>query len=59
MRLLLFVCTSEHPEIKGNMGQCKSEDKDFKRDYAKEKLRENMGQSESKERDFKEQKRRL
>jgi hypothetical protein len=29
-------------------------DKDFKRDYAKEKLRENMGQSESKERDFKE-----
>jgi hypothetical protein len=37
------------------MGQCKSEGKDFKRDYAKE----NMGQSESKERDFKEQKRRL
>jgi hypothetical protein len=33
---------------------CKSEGKDFKRDYAKEKLRENMGQSESKERDFKE-----
>jgi hypothetical protein len=32
-------------------------DKDFKRDYAKEKLRGNMGQSESKERDFKEQKR--
>jgi hypothetical protein len=29
---------------------------DFKRDYAKKKLRENMGQSESKERDFKEQK---
>jgi hypothetical protein len=28
--------------------------KDFKRDYAKEKLRENMGQSESKERGFKE-----
>jgi hypothetical protein len=24
-------------------GQCKSEGKDFKRDYAKEKLRENMG----------------
>jgi hypothetical protein len=37
------------------MGQCKSEGKDFKRDYAfKEKLRENMGQSESKERGFKE-----
>jgi hypothetical protein len=30
--------------------------KDFKRDHAKEKLRENMGQSKSKERDFKEQK---
>jgi hypothetical protein len=41
-------------EIRGNMGQCKSEDQDFKRDYAKEKLKENMGQSESKERDFKE-----
>jgi hypothetical protein len=26
------------------MGQCKSGNKDFKRDYAKEKLRENMGQ---------------
>jgi hypothetical protein len=31
-----------------------SEGKDFKRDYANEKLREDMGQSESKERDFKE-----
>jgi hypothetical protein len=41
------------------MGQCKSESKDFKRDYDKEQLRENMGQSKSKERDFKEQKRRL
>jgi hypothetical protein len=41
------------------MAQCKSWGKDFKKDYAKEKLRENMGQSESKERDFKEQKRRL
>jgi hypothetical protein len=37
-------------EIRGNMGQCKSEGQDSKRDYAKE----NMGQSESKERDFKE-----
>jgi hypothetical protein len=36
------------------MGQCKSEGKDFKRDYAKEKLRENMGWSESKKRGFKE-----
>jgi hypothetical protein len=36
------------------MGQCKSEGKDFKRDYAKEKLRENVGQSESTERDVKE-----
>jgi hypothetical protein len=36
------------------MGQCKSESKDFKRDYAKEKLSENLGQSKSKERDFKE-----
>jgi hypothetical protein len=36
------------------MGQSKSGDKDMKRDYAKEKLKENMGQSESKERDFKE-----
>jgi hypothetical protein len=34
--------------------QCKSGGKNFKRDYAKEKLRENMGQSESKERGFKE-----
>jgi hypothetical protein len=41
------------------MGQYKSEGKDFKRDYAKEKPRENMWQSESKERDLKEQKRRL
>jgi uncharacterized membrane protein len=41
------------------MVQCKSGDKDSKRDYAKDKLRENMGQGESKERDFKEQKRRL
>jgi hypothetical protein len=32
---------------------CKSEHQDFKRDYAKEKLKENMGQSVSKERDFK------
>jgi hypothetical protein len=36
------------------MGQCKSEGKDFKGDYAKENLRENMEQSEFKERDFKE-----
>jgi hypothetical protein len=41
------------------MGQCKSGGKDFKREYAKETLRENVGQWESKERDFKEQKRRL
>jgi hypothetical protein len=41
------------------MGQCQSRSKDFKRDYAKEQLRENMGQNESKERGFKEQKRRL
>jgi hypothetical protein len=39
------------------MGQCKSKERDFKRDYAKEKLRENLGQCKSKERDFKEQKR--
>jgi hypothetical protein len=36
------------------MGQCKSEGKDFKRDCAKEKLRENLGHSNSKERGFKE-----
>jgi hypothetical protein len=41
------------------MGQCKPGGKDFKRDFAKEQLRENMGQSKSQERDFKEQKRRL
>jgi hypothetical protein len=41
------------------MGQCKSEGKDFKRDYAKEKLRENMEQSRSKAKVFKEQNRRL
>jgi hypothetical protein len=40
--------------LKGNTGQCKSEGKDFKREYAKEKLREIMGQSKSKERNFKE-----
>jgi hypothetical protein len=34
------------------MGQCESEGKDLKRDYAKEQLRE-TGQSESKERGFK------
>jgi hypothetical protein len=34
--------------------QCKSEGKDFKRDYAKEKLRENMGQCQAKGRGFKE-----
>jgi hypothetical protein len=38
------------------MGYYKSGGKDFKRDYAKEQLRENMEQCESKERDFKEQK---
>jgi hypothetical protein len=38
-------------KAKENMGQCKSGGKDFKRDYATEKLRENMGQSESKERE--------
>jgi hypothetical protein len=36
------------------MGQRKSRGKDFKRDYAKAKLRENMGQRKSKERGFKE-----
>jgi hypothetical protein len=36
------------------MGTCKHGGKDFKRDYAKEKLIENMGQRESKERGFKE-----
>jgi hypothetical protein len=41
------------------MGQCKLGSKDFKRDCAKENVRENMGQSETKERGFKEQKRRL
>jgi hypothetical protein len=35
------------------MGQCKSRGKDFKRDYATEKLREKMEQNESKERGFK------
>jgi hypothetical protein len=53
-------------EIRGNMGQCKSEHRDFKK--AKERrwdsvslrtetlreIKENMGQCESKERDFKE-----
>jgi hypothetical protein len=41
------------------MGQCKSGGKDFKRDYAKQQLRENIRLCKSKERDFKEQKRRL
>jgi hypothetical protein len=36
------------------MGQCKSGGKDFKRDYAKEQLRENTGHGESKKRGFKE-----
>jgi hypothetical protein len=34
-------------EIRGNMGQCKSEGKDFKSNYSKAKLRANMGHSES------------
>jgi hypothetical protein len=38
------------------MGQCESEGKDCKRDYAIEQLRESTGQSESQERDFKERK---
>jgi hypothetical protein len=38
------------------MGQCKSEGKDFKREYAKIKLRENMGQSESKKETLKSRK---
>jgi hypothetical protein len=38
------------------MGQCNSEGKDSKGDYARENLRENMGQSKSKERGFKEYK---
>jgi hypothetical protein len=56
----LIVCKSDGQDFKkakertwdsaSLMGQCKSESKNFKRDYAKE----NMGQSESKERDFKE-----
>jgi hypothetical protein len=70
MQLLLFVCKSKGRDFKKakertwdsaslmgqykSMGQCKSEGKDLKRDYTKEKLRENMGQNESKERDFKE-----
>jgi hypothetical protein len=35
------------------MGQCKPGAKDFKRDYAKDKLRANMGQCKSKGRGFK------
>jgi hypothetical protein len=45
------VCKSEHwgfKKAKENTGQCKSGGKDFRRDYAKEQLRENMGQSKSK-----------
>jgi hypothetical protein len=41
------------------MGQCKSGDKDFKRDNTKEKLRKSIGHCKSKERDIKEEKRRL
>jgi hypothetical protein len=41
------------------MGKYKSRVKDFKRDYAKEQLRENMGKSEYKERDFKIEKKTL
>jgi hypothetical protein len=51
-------CKSEHWGFKKAKERTwdseKSEGKEFKRDYAKEKLRENMGQCESKERDFKE-----
>jgi hypothetical protein len=36
------------------MEKCESEGKDFKREYAKEKLRENLGQCDFKERSFKE-----
>jgi hypothetical protein len=48
--------------IRGNMGQCKSEDQDLKRTWDNASLRakilreakENMGQCKSKERDVKE-----
>jgi regulator of RNase E activity RraB len=46
-------------KVKREHGTVQVWGKYFKRDNAKEKLRENMGQSESKERDYKEQKRRL
>jgi hypothetical protein len=42
--MTVAICKSEHQGFKKareNMGQCMSGGKDFKRDYAKEKLREN------------------
>jgi hypothetical protein len=53
---VLFASLSTKALRSKNMGQYKSGGTDFKREYAKEQLRENMGQSESKERDFNEQK---
>jgi hypothetical protein len=53
MTWLLFACKPEGQDsnkakertwVSANlMGQCKSQGKDFKRDYTKEQLRENMG----------------
>jgi hypothetical protein len=52
----VFVCKSEHEGFKKAKERWDSASlgaKDFKRDYAKEQLRENMGQCESKERGLK------
>jgi hypothetical protein len=52
------VCKSEHQGLKKAKERAWESaslgGKYFKRDYAKEKLRENMGQSKFKESDFKE-----
>jgi hypothetical protein len=54
----VVVCKSEHQALRKleSLGQCKSEGtlRHFKRNYAKEQLRENMEQRKSKERGFKE-----
>jgi hypothetical protein len=48
------IAEGELLKLKREHGTVQVWGKDFKRVYAKEKLRENMGQSESKERDVKE-----
>jgi ABC-type branched-subunit amino acid transport system ATPase component len=52
--LFASLSTQALRKLKREHGAVQVRGRDFKREYAKEKLRENMGQCESKERVFKE-----